>query len=214
MRVWVCQQAERAEEQTETKMKNKLYVWVRKCEPSQAAYHSTTCKSVYWTVKNKKNNNNKKNKTKNNYLPTSPVYVHRTSKLCGYLASCGAWSAWTIFVCWSVCAWRACAAPWRELRAASSRRARRCLRLCPSRRRQREGALMWRWRPCAAPPRRCNPFPGCPRCAGLPKQSQADWVIPVKTAPPCGSKLTFSYKLTALNGQDSTRQYLVDTNKK
>lgn len=80
-----------------------------------------------------------------------------------------------LFVCLSVCAWRACVAPWSKLMAASSRQAHRCLRLCPSRQRQRECALMWRWLPSAAPPRRCNPFPGCPQCAGLPKQSQIDW---------------------------------------
>lgn len=77
-----------------------------------------------------------------------------------------------LFVCLSVCAWRACVAPRRELMAASSRRARRCLRPCPSQRHQTGRALMWRWPPSAAPPRRCNPSPGCPRCAGLPKRSK------------------------------------------
>lgn len=183
-------------------MKNKLHVWVRKCEPSQAAYHSTTCKSVYWTVKNQRT------------TICLPALFMSTEQ-----ANCvGIWPparlvCLDLFVFLSVCVWRACVAPWSELMAASSRRAHRCWRLCPSRRRPRECALTWRWPPSAAPPPRRNPFPGCPRCAGLPKHSQIHWVIPVKIAPPCGSKLTSSYKLTVLHSPHSVLQLIQIANK-
>lgn len=156
-------------------MKNKLHVWVRKCEPSQAAYHTTTCKSVYWTVKKQRTS-----------ICLPALFLSTEQANCGPPVGL---VCLDLFVCLSVCAWRVCVAPWRALMAASSRQAHRCLRLCLSRQRQRECAPMWRWPPSAAPPRQCNPFPGCPQCAGLPKQSQIDWVIPAKVAPPCGSKL-------------------------
>lgn len=70
-----------------------------------------------------------------------------------------------------------------ELRAVNSRRARHCLRLCLSPPHRRGHAPRWRWLPSAALPRRHNPSPGCPRCAGLPGETGREgWVVWVTIA--------------------------------
>lgn len=69
-----------------------------KCLTANLARLPTTVHVRVCTEQQKKTKNNKKECF---YLPTSPVYVHGTSKLCGYLAFCrpGLLGPFCVFKC-------------------------------------------------------------------------------------------------------------------